>query len=126
MAHEDTQLIQRARAGDREALEALLRQQEGELREWLGYRIGADLGTRLDVEDALQETLTRAVASFGKFEHRGAGALRAWLRAIGEHVILRATDLRRRRPVISLRHEVAADAGAIVSTRDVPSAQRSR
>lgn len=109
MANEDTQLIRRAHAGDRGALEALLREEEIELREWLGRRIGAGLSERLDVEDALQETLAQAVASFGKFEHRGAGALRAWLHSIGEHVILRAADARRRKPVISLRHEVAAD-----------------
>jgi len=102
------ELLERARSGDREALETLFASEEARLHEWLRTRIGAHLRRKLDVEDALQETLARAVRSFASFEDRGDGSLFRWLCSIGEHVILKAAELDRRKPMLTLRHEVEA------------------
>jgi RNA polymerase sigma-70 factor (ECF subfamily) len=102
------ELLDRARAGDREALETLLRVEDSRLRDWLRTRMGARLRRRLGEDDALQETYARAVESFASFEDRGEGSLFRWLCSIGEHVILKAAEVERRKPLLTLRHEVEA------------------
>lgn len=102
------ELLDRARAGDPKALESLLRAEEARLRGWLRARMGSRIRRKLGEDDALQETYARALTSFERFEDRGQGSLFRWLCSIGEHVVLKAAEVDRRKPVLTLRHEVEA------------------
>lgn len=61
------------------------------------YRVGRD--GKLDPEDAVQETLLRAVGAWNGHRWQGARAFRAWLLVILEHVVIdaheRASTLKR-------------------------------
>ncbi len=61
-------------------------------------RLGAVVRSRIEVEDVLQESFSRALASFDRFEWRGEDSFFAWLRSIAEHVILEEAGRDRRRP----------------------------
>ncbi|MET1004873.1 MAG: sigma-70 family RNA polymerase sigma factor [Propionibacteriaceae bacterium] len=65
--------IARARAGDDEAFDRLVRPLRRELHAH-GYRM---LGSAHDADDAVQDALIRAWRGFGRFE--GRGSLRSWL-----------------------------------------------
>jgi len=67
------ELLQRARAGDRDAFAALVESHRGELQLHC-YRM---LGSLQDAEDALQETLLAAWVGLEGFE--GRSSVRTWL-----------------------------------------------
>jgi RNA polymerase sigma-70 factor (ECF subfamily) len=80
--HEDgtSDLLERARAGDREALNALFERHIPTLRRWASGRLpgyARDLG---DTADLVQETVIDALKHLNRFEYRGEGALQAYLR----------------------------------------------
>jgi len=79
---EDRALVARARSGDREALEALVRQHQG----WI-YNIAIRmLYHPQDAEDATQEILLKAVTRLSSFE--GRSSFRTWLyRIVINHVL---------------------------------------
>ena len=68
-----TELLARARAGDRDAFAALVEPHRGELQVHC-YRM---LGSLQDAEDALQETLLSAWLGLDGFE--GRSSVRTWL-----------------------------------------------
>ncbi len=71
---EDRAFVERARAGDREALEELVRHHQG----WI-YNIALRMVFYpQDAEDATQEILLKAVTSLSSFE--GRSSFRTWLR----------------------------------------------
>ncbi len=75
-------LLQSARVGDRAALERLLARHEPAL-----YRLCRGiLGHTQDAEDAVQETLLRALRALPRF--RGDASLRTWLSRIALHLCL--------------------------------------
>jgi RNA polymerase sigma-70 factor (ECF subfamily) len=74
------QLIDRARAGDGEALERLFVRHLAPLQRWASGRLprwARDLG---DTDDLVQETLIQTFKRIGSFEPRRVGALQAYLR----------------------------------------------
>lgn len=88
---DDTELVEAARRGDRDAAEALL-----ELHELLVFRTCRRLLPQgEDVEAAVQETFLRALRSLSRFT--GEGSFGSWLAAIA--VNLCRDRLRRRRLV---------------------------
>jgi RNA polymerase sigma-70 factor (ECF subfamily) len=73
-------LLNRARAGDQDALEHLLERHVPMLRRWASGRLprwARDLG---DTADLVQETVIDTLKHLDRFEYRGEGALRAYLR----------------------------------------------
>ena len=104
----DQDLLRRARAGDRDACEALIQGYQGRLKSRLRPRIGAGLRQKLNLEDVVQETLSNALVSLKTFEYRGEGSFLGWLCSIGERVILKAAESDRRKPLLTLRHEIEA------------------
>jgi len=69
--------VDRARAGDRQALSLLVHEHYGPLRAFLvRYGCGPD-----DVDDVVQETFVRVFRSLDRYEHRGS--FRTWLYRIG-------------------------------------------
>jgi len=73
-------LIQRARAGDRDALEELFARHTPLLRRWAAGRLPRWARDAVDTVDLVQETMLGAFRNLAGFEPRGEGALQAYLR----------------------------------------------
>ena len=87
------ELLQRARAGDRDAFTDLVEPHRGELQVHC-YRM---LGSLQDAEDALQETLLAAWLGLDGFE--GRSSVRTWLYRIATNRCLNLLRSSARRPV---------------------------
>jgi RNA polymerase sigma-70 factor (ECF subfamily) len=74
------ELLERARSGDRQALEYLLARYLPRMRRWASGRMPRQARERVDTEDLVQETVIRALSHLETFEHRREGALQAYLR----------------------------------------------
>jgi RNA polymerase sigma factor (sigma-70 family) len=95
-----SELIERVRQGDEEALERLLARHLRPLRRWVSGRLPRWARDLADTDDLVQDTLLRTFRNIEDFEVRGVGALQAYLR---QAVLNRVRDeLRRkaRRPVM--------------------------
>jgi RNA polymerase sigma factor (sigma-70 family) len=87
-------LIERVRGGDKEALERLLARHIGPLRRWLSGRLPRWARDLADTDDLVQDSLLRTFQKIESFEHRGVGALQAYLR---QAVLNRVRDELRRK-----------------------------
>ena len=75
-----TDLLRRARMGDRDALDVLFQRHLGPLRRWARGRLPRWTRDLRDTEDLVQETLAQTLRHVDDFEPRHEGALRAYLR----------------------------------------------
>ena len=75
-----SELIQRARDGDRDSLERLVQRHVGPLRRYVSGRLPRWARDLADTDDLVQDTLVRTFSRVEAFEVRGAGALQAYLR----------------------------------------------
>jgi RNA polymerase sigma-70 factor (ECF subfamily) len=83
---ETSELVERARTGDRDAWEALYRRAYPRLLGYAMRRVDPD-GAR----DAVSETMARAVANIGRYQPvSGTGGFEGWLFGICRHVVLDA------------------------------------
>jgi RNA polymerase sigma-70 factor, ECF subfamily len=83
---ETSDLVVRARAGDRDAWEALYRSAYPRLLAYAMRRLDADAA-----RDAVSETMVRAVANIGRYRPvPGTGGFDGWLFGICRHVVLDA------------------------------------
>jgi RNA polymerase sigma-70 factor (ECF subfamily) len=73
-------LIERARAGDSEALDLLFARHRKPLQRWASGRLPKWARDISDTEDLVQETLLQTFKRIGDFEPRRVGALQAYLR----------------------------------------------
>jgi RNA polymerase sigma factor (sigma-70 family) len=73
-------LLDRVRAGDREALDTLLRRYVPALRRWAKGRLPPWARDLAETADIVQDTVVRSFRSLDAFEFRHDGALRAYLR----------------------------------------------
>ena len=73
-------LIERARQGDREALERLFAQHLAPLQRWAQGRLPRWARDLADTDDLVQDALAQTFKRLDVFEIRGVGALRAYLR----------------------------------------------
>lgn len=73
-------LIERARAGDREAMERLFARHLRPLQRWARGRLPKWARDVADTDDLVQDTLARTFRTIGVFEPRRVGALQAYLR----------------------------------------------
>ena len=87
-------LIDRARAGDAEALERLFARHRKPLQRWASGRLPKWARDISDTEDLVQETLLQTFKRIGDFEPRRVGALQAYLR---QAVLNRIRDELRRK-----------------------------
>jgi RNA polymerase sigma-70 factor (ECF subfamily) len=86
-------LVERAKAGDSEALDRLVARFLPPLRRWASGRLPRWTRNLMDTDDLVQETVIRAVKRLDRFEVRHEGALQAYLR---QAVINRIRDEVRR------------------------------
>ncbi len=106
------ELVERAKSGDREALDSLFERFLPPLRRWASGRLPRFTRDLMDTDDLVQETLFRAVKMIDRFESRHEGALQAYLR---QAVMNRIRDeVRRtgRSPTATELAEDEADGGA--------------
>lgn len=109
MANDSASLLQRAQAGDRQALEALLEVHQAEV-----YRFGMKMcRDPEDAKDVLQETLL-AMAR-GVREFRGTSSVSTWLYSIARSFCIK----KRRRRVHAPTHEESLDSDAEVEARSI-------
>jgi RNA polymerase sigma-70 factor (ECF subfamily) len=73
-------LLGRARAGDRDALNELFKRNQAPLRRWARGRLPRWTRDLRDTEDLVQETLAQTLRHIDSFEHRHEGALQAYMR----------------------------------------------
>ena len=73
-------LLDRARAGDEEALNQLLERHVPQLKRWASGRLPRWARDIADTSDLVQETIITTLKNLDRFEHRGDGALQAYLR----------------------------------------------
>lgn len=74
------QLMERARAGDRQAVDLLFQRHAKPLRRWASGRLPRWARDLADTDDLVQDTLLRTFKRINEFEPRGVGALQAYLR----------------------------------------------
>jgi DNA-directed RNA polymerase specialized sigma24 family protein len=84
----EQQLLDRAVAGDRSALERLLLAHYDRLAKVIDQKLPADLRSVVSTEDVLQETCFDAFRSVGSFHPSGPDAFPRWLFTIAEHRLL--------------------------------------
>ena len=105
-AESSRDLLARARGGDSRAISALFRRQGRALRRWATGRLPRWARAVTDTADVVQDVLLQTFRHLDRFEDRGQGALRAYLR---QAVVNRINDeLRRitRRPTSELDDEL--------------------
>jgi RNA polymerase sigma-70 factor, ECF subfamily len=73
-------LLERAKGGDREALEVLFARHVPSLRRWASGRLPRWARDIADTQDLVQETVLQVFKRIEAFEPRGDGALQAYLR----------------------------------------------
>lgn len=73
-------LLERARAGDQEAVDALFARYLLPLRRWASGRLPGWARDLTDTQDLVQDVLLQTFKKIGDFEPRGEGALQAYLR----------------------------------------------
>jgi RNA polymerase sigma-70 factor (ECF subfamily) len=124
-------LLNRARAGDRDALGQLLETYREYLRLLARARIGPGLRVRLDPSDLVQETLLEAHRDFGGFVGGSETELAVWLRRILVRNL--ADQLKRHRALgRDVRREESLDLlveqahEALAAALSTPSARASR
>jgi RNA polymerase sigma factor (sigma-70 family) len=78
--HGSATLLARARAGDAQALEALIARHLPRLRRWASGRVPPWARDAGDTEDLVHDTLVESLKHLNGFEHRRQGALQAYLR----------------------------------------------
>ncbi len=90
-------LVEKARTGDREAFDDLVRSFETRLRSSVERQVGSG-GGAAEVDEVVQETFALAFESIGRFEWKDEASFFAWLSRIARNVAIdRAKDSRRRR-----------------------------
>lgn len=105
-------LVQRAKEGDRDAIDRIFARHLPALRRWASGRLPRWTRDLMDTDDLVQETVVRAVKRIESFEPRHEGALQAYLR---QAIVNRIRDeVRRtvRAPVTSALDDNEADRAA--------------
>lgn len=100
-------LIEKAQRGDLEAFQVLQEAYWDSLDKYVRLRRGARFLQHVEVEDVLQETVTRAFEAIARFEWRGNGSFLRWLKGIAERVVLKLAQ-RQRRDVLYLDRDPTA------------------
>lgn len=94
-AESEFQLLNKAVAGDGDALEALLLEHFEPLAAMVAQRIPRDIRDTLSAEDIVQEAFIVAFQRIAEFEPRGERAFFGWLCQIAEHRLMDAAKVLR-------------------------------
>jgi RNA polymerase sigma-70 factor (ECF subfamily) len=81
-------LLEKAQAGDREALSCAFEKFERRLAVLVHFKLGERTRTFAEVDDIVQETLLRAFRDIERFSYQAPGSFLRWLSAIADHAIV--------------------------------------
>ncbi|HVL67841.1 MAG TPA: sigma-70 family RNA polymerase sigma factor [Vicinamibacterales bacterium] len=102
-----TDLLQRARAGDEQALEELFARHVPLLKRWASGRLPRWARDITDTSDLVQETAVATFKRLDAFEPRGEGALQAYLRqAIVNRIRSQIRNRRARPEAVELESQI--------------------
>ncbi len=105
-----SRLLERARAGDQAALDALFARYLVPLRRWASGRLPRWARDARDTQDLVQETLLQTFKRLDKFEYRREGALQAYLRqSLMNSIRYELRRLGRRAPATALDSQAPDD-----------------
>jgi RNA polymerase sigma factor (sigma-70 family) len=104
-------LIDRARAGDSEALELLFARHRKPLQRWASGRLPRWARDISETDDLVQETLLQTFKRIGEFEPRRVGALQAYLRQAVLNRIREELRRKGRQPAATDLVDLEADSG---------------
>jgi RNA polymerase sigma factor (sigma-70 family) len=102
-------LLERARAGDRVALESLIARYLPRLQRWASGRLPRWARDMAETQDLVQEALFQTFKRIERFEPRGEGALHAYLRQAILNRIREELRRAKRRPARSELDSAAED-----------------
>jgi RNA polymerase sigma-70 factor (ECF subfamily) len=85
---EGAELVRRATAGDRDAVEELLAAHLSRLRAFLRLRMGGAVRSKESTEDLVQSVCREALERLDGFEYRGEASFRHWLFQQAEHKVV--------------------------------------
>jgi len=105
-------LVERAKTGDREALNDLFARYLPSLRRWASGRLPQWTRGRMETDDLVQETVIRALQRIDRFESRHEGALQAYLREAVMNRIRDEVRRSKRSPMETALDDNAADRAA--------------
>jgi len=103
---ETVELVQRAKAGDDDALEQLITRVRPRIQRWAHGRLPRGARSMLDTVDIVQDVLVSSVRQLDNFEQRGPGAFLAYLR---RGLINRLEDERRKLACRPVQTEMPVD-----------------
>jgi RNA polymerase sigma-70 factor (ECF subfamily) len=81
-------LLERAHAGDRDALSQAFEKYQRRLAVLVHFKISANTRGFAEVDDIVQETLLHAYRDIENFTYQAPGSFLRWLSAIADHVIV--------------------------------------
>ena len=81
-------LLEKARAGDGEAMSQVFEQYRRRLAVLVHFKLSPRARGFSEVEDVVQETLLRAFRDVGRFTYQSPGSFLRWLSSIADHVII--------------------------------------
>lgn len=102
-------LVGKAQDGDRSAFDEIAERYRPRILALLRARLGEHLGTRVDVEDLLQEIFLRAFSSFRQFEWFEDESLFRWLATIARNLVLEVARREKREMLLPSDHDFAAE-----------------
>jgi RNA polymerase sigma-70 factor (ECF subfamily) len=102
-------LIERARQGERDALERLFAQHLKPLQRWAQGRLPRWARDLADTDDLVQDALAQTFKRLDAFEIRGAGALRAYLRQAVSNRIRDELRRKGRQPAVADLDDIEVD-----------------
>jgi len=100
------ELLQRAKNGDHNALDALMSRYRPRLERWASGRLPGYARSLLDTDDLVQETLVRALEGLDQIEVRGPGVFQAYVRQAILNRIKDQVRRARRRPGVEMLESV--------------------
>jgi RNA polymerase sigma-70 factor (ECF subfamily) len=104
------ELVNKAKAGDQDAMDQLFERYEARLRRWAHGRLPMAARGALDTQDLVQDTLTRVFKRLHTFEPRHPGAFRDYVWTTFWNAVRDlARTAKRRGPVGPLETELPAD-----------------
>jgi RNA polymerase sigma-70 factor (subfamily 1) len=111
-------LLQRAKDGSPDAVNALYERYAGRLLGYIRLRLGRELRGRLESRDILQATLLKSLQHLDDLKGTATPSLMAWLARIAEHEIRdRADYYRRQRRDVAREVAIEDDSPIAVASR---------